>query len=105
MKISNKALIIFCIFLVLVIDGNRKGIHQNPELVSTINCMNCEYCNIIVYKKGSPDRMKLALLLIEFCKENKFDNIKFATDVRDYPSNLYLNVYLTEKDLKMENNI
>ena len=39
-------------------------------------------------------------MLIELCRENAFENIKFATDVRGYPSGLYLSVYLTKKDFE-----
>lgn len=34
------------------------------------------------------------------CRENKFTTIKFATDVRGYPSGMYLNVYLTMEDFE-----
>ena len=41
--------------------------------------------------------------LIESCRENAFENIKFATDVRGYPSGVLLSVYLTKKDFKLGN--
>ena len=65
--------------------------------------MNHEYCSVIVHKKYVEDKIELALFLVELCKENAFDNIKFATDVRGYPSEVWLNVYLTEKDFKKGN--
>lgn len=43
------------------------------------------------------------MFLVELCKENSFDNIKFATDVRGYPSGGFLSVYLVEKDFEVGN--
>ena len=77
--------------------------YQTPELVSTINSMNREYCSVILHKRYVSDKVELALFLIELCKENAFDNIKFATDVRCYPSSLSLSVYLTKKDFENGN--
>lgn len=39
-------------------------------------------------------KRKIANRLIEMCKENSFKSIKFATDVRGYPTGIYMNVYL-----------
>lgn len=96
-KISKWFVVLIAIAGALIADY-KKNEYQNLEMVSTINSMNREYCSIIVHKRYVRDKVELALLLIELCKENAFDNIKFATDVRGYPSSLSLSVYLTEKD-------
>lgn len=74
--------------------------NRQPDMVSTISSMNCEYCAIIAYRNQIPDKIKFARKLIEMCRENDYETIKFATDVRGYPSGLYLNVYLTQKDFE-----
>lgn len=71
-----------------------------PDMVSTISFMNCEYCAIIAYRDQISDEIEFARKLVEMCRENKYKTIKFATDVRGYPSSLYLNVYLTQKDFE-----
>ena len=71
-----------------------------PDMVSTISSMNYEYCAIIAYRNQIPDKIAFARKLIEMCRENEYETIKFATDVRRYPSDLYLNVYLTQKDFE-----
>ena len=82
------------VFLIKVTESE----HRKPELVCTINSMNHEYCSIIIHDKPIFEKTKLALFLIELCRENNFDNIKFATDVRGYPSGVSLSVYLTDND-------
>lgn len=103
MKNLSKWCVILTIIAVVLAIRIKKYEHKNPELVSTINSMNHEYCSVIVHKKYVEDKIELALFLVELCKENAFDNIKFATDVRGYPSEVWLNVYLTEKDFKKGN--
>ena len=76
--------------------------NRKPDMVSTINSMNCEYCSIIAYRNQISDKIEFARKLIEMCRENDYETIKFATDVRGYPSGLYLNVYLTKKDFENE---
>lgn len=77
--------------------------HRQPDMVSTINAMNFEYCSIIAYRNQISDKIAFARKLIEMCRENDYETIKFATDVRGYPSGLYLNVYLTKKDFENGN--
>lgn len=77
--------------------------NRQPDMVSTISSMNCEYCAIIAYRNQIPDKIAFARKLIEMCRENGYETIKFATDVRGYPSGLYLNVYLTKKDFENGN--
>lgn len=74
--------------------------NMQPDMVSTISSMNYEYCAIIAYRDQIPDKIEFARKLVEMCRENEYETIKFATDVRGYPSGLYLNVYLTRKDFE-----
>lgn len=74
--------------------------NMQPDMVSTISTMNYEYCAIIAYRNQIPDKIEFARTLIEMCRENKYETIKFATDVRGYPLGLYLNVYLTQEDFE-----
>ena len=77
--------------------------NRQPDMVSTISSMNYEYCAIIAYRNQIPDKIAFARKLIEMCRENGYETIKFATDVRGYPSGLYLNVYLSQKDFENGN--
>ncbi|MBO5179736.1 MAG: hypothetical protein J6B87_05265 [Clostridia bacterium] len=77
--------------------------NRKPDMVSTISSMNFEYCSIIAYRNQIPDKIAFARKLIEMCRENGYETIKFATDVRGYPSGLYLSVYLTQKDFENGN--
>lgn len=74
-----------------------------PDMVSAINVMNYEYCSIIAHKIHIFNKKEFANLIVKMCKENSFQNIKYATDVRGYPAGLYLSVYLNEKDFKQGN--
>lgn len=74
--------------------------NRKPDMVSTISSMNYEYCSIIAYRNQIPDKIEFARKLIEMCRENDYETIKFATDVRGYPLGLHLNVYLTKKDFE-----
>lgn len=103
MKKFNKWIAVLIVITGVLIADYRKYECKNPELISTINSMNREYCSVIIHKKYIRDKVELALLLIELCRENAFENIKFATDVRGYPSSLSLSVYLTEKDFEIGN--
>ena len=62
--------------------------------------MNYEYCAIIANRNYIPDKVEFALELIEMCRKNEYETIKFATDVRGYPSGLFLSVYLTPEDME-----
>lgn len=99
-KTDKKYLMVIVIVIIMFVAKyeNEKEEYKSPELVSTINSMNHEYCSIIVHNKQILEKTQLALFLIELCGENNFDNIKFATDVRGYPSGVSLSVYLTEND-------
>lgn len=97
-RIDKKYLIVIIVVIIVLVAKCEKEEYKPPELVSTINSMNHEYCSIIVHAKPIFEKTKLALFLIELCRENNFDNIKFATDVRGYPSGVSLSVYLTDND-------
>ena len=101
-KVHKKYLIVIVIIFAFVARFH-KGEYKNPELVCTIKSMSREYCSIIVHKNRLMEKTELALFLVELCRENNFDNIKFSIDVRGYPSSLSLNVYLTEKDFQIGN--
>ena len=100
MKRYFRLIILNCLIMCAFINAHEKNTYQNVELISTINSMNREYCSIIIHSPKVKDKVELALVLIDSCRENSFNNIKFATDIRGYPSSLSLNVYLTEKDFK-----
>lgn len=100
MRNLNKWFIVISVMFGILAVGHRQYGYRNPELMSTISSMNHEYCSVVIHKKHVQDKIQLALFLVETCKENAFENIKFATDVRGYPSGLSLSVYLTEKDFE-----
>lgn len=103
MKKVNKWIILLIFIVGIFISNYREDENAKPELVSTINSMNHEYCSIIIHKKDVHDKENLARFLIESCRENAFENIKFATDVRGYPSGVLISVYLTKKDFELGN--
>ena len=103
MKKFNKWAAVLVVIIGALIVNYRKYEYNNPELISAINSMNREYCSIVIHKKFVHDKVELALVLLELCRENAFENIKFATDVRGYPSSLSLSVYLTDKDFETGN--
>ena len=103
MKKFNKWAAVLVVIIGVLIANYRKYEYKNPELIFAINSMNREYCSIVIHKKFVRDKVELALVLIELCRENAFENIKFATDVRGYPSSLSLSVYLTDKDFETGN--
>ena len=100
MKRYFRLIILNCLIMCAFINAHEKNTYQNVELISTINSMNREYCSIIIHSPKVKNKVELALVLIDSCRDNSFNNIKFATDIRGYPSSLSLNVYLTEKDFK-----
>lgn len=83
--------------------GNQNYKDVKPDMVSTINSMNYEYCAIIANRNYISDKVEFALELIEMCRKNEYETIKFATDVRGYPSGLFLSVYLTQEDMENGN--
>ena len=98
MKKFKKWLVMLFAILGILVFNYRKKECKPPELISTISSMNHEYCSIIIHKSCINDKVELALYLIEVCRENAFENIKFATDIRGYPSALHLTVYLNKID-------
>lgn len=98
-KLVACVLIVISVLSADIMDYGKK----QPDMVSTISSMNYEYCSIIAYRNQIPDKIAFARKLIEMCRENGYETIKFATDVRGYPSGLYLSVYLTQKDFENGN--
>lgn len=80
--------------------GYQKDKNVKPDMVSTINSMNYEYCSIIANRDDIPDKVEFALELIEMCRKNEYETIKFATDVRGFPAGLIMSVYLTQEDME-----
>lgn len=93
----NLRVILIILLVGIIYTGCR---NKKPDMVSTINSMNYEYCSVIAYEYSWVDKEQLANRLIEMCKENSFKSIKFATDVRGYPTGIYMNVYLNRWNFK-----
>ena len=95
---KRKLLMVFGIAAGLFAIRQIKREFRMPDMVVAINSLNHEYCTIIAYKRSVSNKVELAMELIEMCKENGFETLSFATDVRGYPRELSMNVYLTEED-------
>ena len=93
----NLRIVLIILLVGIICIGYR---NRTPDLVSTINSMNYEYCSVIAYENSLVDKEQLANQLIEMCKENSFKSIKFATDARGYPAGIYMRVYLNRLDFK-----
>ena len=82
-----------------VIRGERlSGI---PDAVNSINSNDNVYLSVIANDRDIEDKEALAVKIVDMCRNNEFETIKFSYDYY-YPKSLSISVFATHKGF--ENN-
>lgn len=105
--LKAKKILIFIVILfvavIIFVCHSSTGKEQEMDCVNdfTTSCANsCSArLSIILYQKTIEDKEEVAREIIKKCENNSFRTIKFAYDMR-IPNQLYVYVYLTEKDFE-----
>lgn len=75
---------------------NHSGI---PDAVSSISSMGHEYLVVVANSDEISDKEEFARTVIQMCRNNSFQSMKFSTDFNGYPRSLHINVYYHKNDI------
>lgn len=85
---------ILCLLLISLLFGcAQKHVEDEPDVVSSIKINRDETLTVVANRDIIEEKEEFAELLIQKCKENSFQSIKFSTDY-GYATSLHLQVYL-----------
>lgn len=97
-----------CIVCVIIAFGIMSGylfekkseedIPMEPDVVSSSSVDRDQYLTVVANRDKIEDKEEFAELLVQMCRENSFQTIKFSTD-RGYATSLNMRVYLWEDDI------
>lgn len=71
-----------------------------PDALSSVSSNNWQYLKVVANSDRIDDKEAFARKVIQMCRENSFNTIRFSTDINGYPSGLCITVYLNRKDLE-----
>jgi hypothetical protein len=101
-----------CIVCVIIVFGimirylfekkSEEDIPMEPDIVSSISVDRDQYLTVVANRDKIEDKEAFAKLLVQMCRENSFQTIKFSTD-RGYATSLNMRVYLWEDDIDGNN--
>lgn len=90
----NKIYCILCFLLsILLLGCGQKHVEGEPDVVSSMKINRDEILTVVANRDVIEEKQEFAEFLIQKCKDNSFQSIKFSTDY-GYATSLYLRVYL-----------
>ncbi|MCB5474294.1 hypothetical protein LIQ13_06040 [Blautia luti] len=69
-----------------------------PDVVSSMKMNRDEMLTVVANQDKIEDKEAFAWLLLQMCKDNSFESIKFSMD-EGYPTSLDMNVYAWKEDI------
>ena len=103
---NKKCIWVLCAMAVLIITmeyfikpNSEEDVPMAPDVVSSISMNRDQYLTVVANRDNIEDKEEFAKLLIEMCKENSFQAIKFSTD-RGYATNVDMRVYLFQDKIE-----
>lgn len=96
----RKRLIVSFLLAVILIPGcGQKHKEGEPDVISSMKINRDEILTIVANRDQIEDKEEFAKLLVEKCKNNSFQSVKFSTDY-GYPTSLDLRVYLWDDKIE-----
>lgn len=106
---NKKCICIVCVIIAFGImigylfeKKSEEDIPMEPDVVSSISVDRNQYLTVVANRDKIDDKEAFAKLLVQMCRENSFQTIKFSTD-RGYATSLNMRVYLWEDDIDGNN--
>ncbi len=94
-RIVGKICTILIIILIIF-----EQIPKKPKLISSITTIDTSYLTILADKAQFENDQMMEKRILEMCREDSFNNMKLNTEDRQLSENLYISVYLNQRDLE-----
>ena len=103
---NKKCICIVCVIIAFGImigylfeKKSEEDIPMEPDVVSSIRVDRNQYLTVVANRDKIEDKEAFAKLLVQMCRENSFQTIKFSTD-RGYATGIHMQVYLCDNDIE-----
>lgn len=94
-----KVFVLIGIAVICVSACGTKHVEKDPDIYSSMRSNCDEHLIIIANREVIEDKNEFAKLLVQKCKDNSFESIKFSTDF-GYATSLDMDVYLWKEEVK-----
>ncbi len=102
MKIKRKVYaVVMAVLIIGLCSACGKEEKTSPDVVSSMKFNRDETLTVVANRNKIEDKEEFARLLLQMCKENSFESMKFSTD-EGYPTSLEMQVYAKKDDLFKE---
>ena len=97
-KLKKTKLLYLLVAMLLVSGCGQKHTAGEPDVISSIKTNRDEMLTVVANRDKIEDKEEFANLLIEKCKDNSFQSIKFSTD-NGYATSLDISVYCWKDEI------
>ncbi len=106
-KMKRKKLVwyVLGILCIMIISYRTKEDNQElkeysgiPDVVNSFTVGNDYNLTVVANSEKIEDKEEFARTVVHMCIDNSFHSVKFSTDIRGFPSNLDIDVYLNCED-------
>lgn len=100
-RVKGKLFMIMVLLFVMINVPGCENKHKEgePDVISSMKFNRDENLLVVANREQIEDKEEFAKYLVEKCKDNSFQSIKFSTDY-GYPTSLVLRVYLWEDEIE-----
>ncbi len=99
MKRKNHTLLSLLLVAVFVSGCAQKHREGEPDVIRSMKMNQDETLTVVANRKHIEDKEDFAKLLVDKCKDNSFQSVRFSTDY-GYATSLNLRVYLWEDEIE-----
>ena len=99
MKRKKYALICLLLAAAFVSGCAQKHKEGEPDVISSMKMNQDEILTVVANRNQIEDKEDFAKFLVEKCKDNSFQSVRFSTDY-GYATSLNLRVYLWEDEIE-----
>lgn len=99
MKMKKLKLLYLLVAMLLVSGCGQKHKEGEPDVISSIKTNQDEILTVVANRDKIEDKEEFANLLIEKCKDNSFQSVKFSTD-NGYATSLDISVYYWKDEIE-----
>ncbi|WP_288174799.1 hypothetical protein [Sporofaciens musculi] len=71
-----------------------------PDVVNSVTLGTDHHLTVIANSDKIEEKEEFARTVIHMCQDNSFHSVRFSTDIRGYPSELDIDVFLNRKDVE-----
>ena len=71
-----------------------------PDVANSFVSNNDYHLTVVANSDKIEDKEEFARTVVHMCQDNSFRSVKFSTDIRGYPTELNISVFLSRKDVE-----